>query len=507
MQEGAEAGDMMCVRGVILLSIHKRPGGRLFLCVGVASGAMMLAAVPARAQSPAGAAVPSDLLLPPNAEPFSNPSRVDPLLDLSRRVGPIDLLRSEVEGAVQTNPLLDEARAGEREAQAARVQARSALFPTLDMTIDANRAFARNFSNDPGNIIERSRPEGRTDATASARQRLLDFGATSSRINAGNARVESARSAKSGYGTDLALRVITAWHSILAQRLMVQAATEYADRQAQLRAAVERRIAQGFSARGDLPRIDSSIANVRTRLAMVRRDLASAEARYLALTGHEAPAGVTRVPLPAADVQGREALEALVLRSPAVLRAEADARAARQDSRAARSERLPTISAGVDAGRYGVFETSGDYDVRGRIIVRAQLGAGINARADQFTARADAADAYAARVRQESLRDAQTAWTDMQGLEAQLAAAEAAYIANRNNRDVYATRFETAGGTLLDVAVAEDNYFYSIATYVQTLAERDLSRFILLARTGLLLDTLAIRVDPADDRDQGRLNP
>lgn len=269
---------------------------------------------------------------------------------------------------------------------------------------------------------------------------------------------------------------------------------------------MERRIAQGFSARGDLPRIDTSIATIQTRLASFRRDRASAEAQYRALAGHDAPESIRRVSLPD-DVQGREALEALVLRAPAVQKADAEARAARQDARAVRAERLPTVAAGVDAGRYGVFENSGDYDVRGRLILRAQIGAGINARADQATARADAAEAYAARIRREALRDAEMAWADVHGLEAQLAAAEAAYLASRTNRDVYATRFETSGGTLFDLITSEDNYFYSIATYVQTLAERDLSRFILRGRTGRLLDDLSIRVDSADGRNDGNPTP
>ncbi|WP_370310415.1 TolC family protein [Sphingobium abikonense] len=453
------------------------------------------------------AAGEQSLLLPPNPEPFSQPVQSDPLLQMSQKTGPMALFRSEVEAAVQTNMLTQEARAGEREAEAARVQSRAALFPSLDLTVDANRSLARNFSNDPGNIIERSRPEGRTDATASVRQRLLDFGATSSRINAGNARVGAARAATFASGTDVALRLVTAWYSILAQRLMEQAAVDYGARQAELRSAVERRIAQGFSATGDLPRVDSAIANVRTRLAMFRRDRASAEAQYRALSGHDAPDIVYRVPLAPTDQISQDVVEAMALRAPIVQKAESEARATRQDARAARSERLPTIAAGVDAGRYGVFENSGDYDVRGRVIVRAQIGAGFNARADQASARADAAEAYASRIRQEALRDVQMAWSDVKGLEAQLTAAKAAYVASRNNRDVYATRFETSGGTLFDLVTSEDNYFYAVATYVQTLAERDLSRFVLLAKAGALLDELHIQVNPADERQDERRMP
>lgn len=480
--------------GGVLLSVEKRP----VVDVGLGRAATALIALLSVPAVSFAADPQQKLILPPNPLPFSHPVASDPLLELANQVGPMDRFRAEVEAAVQTNALLEEARAGEREAEAARVQARSALFPTVDLNIDAHRSFARNFSNDPGNIIERSRPEGRTDATASVRQRVLDFGAASSRINAGNARVEAARSAKLGYGSDVALRVVTAWYSVWAQRIMERAALEYADRQTHLREAIERRIAQGFSARGDVPRIDSSIANIQTRLAMIRRDRASAEAQYRSLAGHDVPSDVMRAPVPRMPVDGQEGLEALVLRAPQVQRAEAEARAARQDARAVRSDRLPTVAAGVDAGRYGVFENPGDYDIRGRVIVRAQLGAGINAKADQATARADAAAAYADRVRREALRDAEMAFADVRGLETQLSAAQTAYIANRNSRDVFATRFESSGGTLFDLLSAEDNYFFSIATYVQTLAERDVSRFILLSRAGQLLADLSITVDPSD---------
>lgn len=453
---------------------------------GVACVALLAGVVaPACAQ-------PSSVLAPPNMTPFSAPTTDDPLLRSAEAASDPALFHGEVQAAVETNAVIDEAQAGEREAEAARVQAKSALFPSIDLTVDANRSLARNFSNDIGNIIERSRPEGRTDASASVRQRLLDFGSASSRINASNARVEAARLTTRSQGEDVALRTIAAWYAIFAQRLMEQAAIDYGKRQEQVRAQLQRRIQQGYSARGDLPRVDSSIATTQLRLARFRRDLNTAEAQYRALTGHDAPAQLARAPLPRDLPTEAAGLEALLLQSPTVRKAEAEARAARQDSRAARAERLPTIAAGVDAGRYGVFENSGDYDIRGRIIVRAQLGAGFNAKADQATARADGAEAYAARVRQDALRDAQTALSDLKALDAQLVAAENAYRASRDTRDVIAARFASSQGDLLDLQSAEDNYFYSAANYVQSLSDSDAARFILLAKTGQLLPHLSI---------------
>lgn len=438
------------------------------------------------------------LLSPPNERPFSAPVQSDPLIEAMDRTVGASLFQAEMAAALRDNSAVDEAQAGEREAAAARVQARSALFPTIDMSLDANRAVARNFSNDIGNIIERSRPEGRTDATASVRQRLLDFGAASSRIQAGNARVDAARLTTWTQGEDIVLRSISAWYAILAQRSMEQLALDYGVRQAALRAAMQRRIIQGYSAQGDLARIDSAIATVRLRLSRFRRERAAAEAQYRALVGHDAPAEMARAPVPSVAGIDAPGLEALVLQAPGVRKAEAQARAARQDARAARAERLPTVSAGVDAGRYGLFENPGDYDVRGRIIVRAQLGAGINARADQAGARADAAEAYAARTRQEALRDAEIALADIRALDDQLVAARASYLATRDSRDVVATRFVASQGSLLDVLTVEDEHFFAAANYVQAVSDLDLAHFMMLARTGRLLNRLSLSIESSD---------
>ena len=68
-------------------------------------------------------------------------------------------------------------------------------------------------------------------------------------------------------------------------RALVALTEAFVASQRELRVAVEIRIRAGASAEGDLPRIDSYIAQAQTRLARFRRLLASAEARYTELTG------------------------------------------------------------------------------------------------------------------------------------------------------------------------------------------------------------------------------
>ncbi|MEA3064952.1 MAG: outer membrane protein adhesin transport system, partial [Sphingomonadales bacterium] len=80
-------------------------------------------------------------------------------------------------------------------------------------------------------------------------------------------------------------------------------------------------------------------------------------------------------------------------------------------------------------------------------------------------------------------------------LEEQLTALEASYLASRRSRDVLIERFINARGNLFDVVAAEDSYFETATAFIRTLAELDAARYVLLSRTGNLLDSLGI--DPA----------
>ena len=58
-----------------------------------------------------------------------------------------------------------------------------------------------------------------------------------------------------------------------------------------------------------------------------------------------------------------------------------------------------------------------------------------------------------------------------------------------------AERFRYARGSLFDVLQAEEAYFSVAGSYIQTLTERDAARYVLLARTGRLLDALGVTTE------------
>ena len=73
-----------------------------------------------------------------------------------------------------------------------------------------------------------------------------------------------------------------------------------------------------------------------------------------------------------------------------------------------------------------------------------------------------------------------------------LEALKTSYLATRLTRDATVERFRYSRGTIFDVLNASDTFYSAAVTYVQALAQRDAARYVLLSRTGRLLDALAI---------------
>ena len=297
-------------------------------------------------------------------------------------------------------------------------EARQGRLPTIDLSVTSYRVLSRDFSNDEFNIIESSRPRQRTDAVFALNQTLFDFGATTQRILASGARLRAAAAEIEVAADRVALGAVAAWYDVFAFRALVALTEAFTASQRDLRAAVEERIREGVSAEGDLPRVDSYIAQAETRLARFRRLLAGAEARFAEQVGMPAPAGLARAPVPGPGVASREMATDAATGTAAVRSAQASADASVREARAVRADRLPILTAGVDAGRYGVIENDRDYDIRGRVALRYRIFGGADARAEQAEARARGADARATRIREEAERDAAIAWSDVRALEA-----------------------------------------------------------------------------------------
>lgn len=464
------------------------------LILGSAAAAQAVPALPP-AEVPAG--LPS-LVAPRSRQPVTASLDDDPILRLGAQGAAPGPLAEAARAAVARAPLTAEALAAAQEAGGALAEARSVRSPSVDAAITRYDVIDRRIGN-PENIIERSRPRARTDLLLTVDQLLMDAGGASNRIGAAVQRTRAAEQDLAGTQDRVALDVVGAWYEVFTYRALADLSDGFVRSQGDIRTSVNERIKRGASAEAELARVESYVASARGRTAAFRRRLAQAEARYETLTGAPAPAGLTRVAAPATPIS-RDLAVRRSTQIPAVLAARAAAEAAEREAKAARADTLPVLTGGIEAGRYGIYETPRDYDVRGRVTIRQRLFGGIDARADQARARAAGADARAARAEQDAARDATVAWSDIALLEEQERAQRDAYVAARRTRDAVAERFRLSSGTLFDVLVSEDAYFQTAAAYVQAVTDLDAARWSLLSRTGTLLSTLGVSTPPRSYR-------
>ena len=438
-------------------------------------------------------AVPSKASLPrPSGDPMAIDLDTDPIIAVERETAAVETFRSLMTAALERHPAISEAKAGADEADAARDLARAAQLPSGDVSFSSARTLARDFSSDPNNIIERSRRKQRTDAIASIQQPLFDFGASALRTSAAKARINAAAARVDATIDEIGLRAVASWYDVFAFRALAELGASFAADQERLGQSVEARITQGLSPRSDRARVTSFMASADSQRARIARSLASAEARFAELFGVTPPADLRRAPYPNLPTLSRDAAELRAASAAIVRAADADATAGQREAKAARADILPTVTAGVDAGRYGVFETENDYDIRARLTLRYRLFGGGDARAEQFAARARSGQARADRVREEARRDAAIAWADVNALTDQLGALRSSYVASRQSRDTIAERFRVARGSLFDLLAAEQSYFETAASYLQAITDLDTARYVLLARTGGLADVLTV---------------
>ena len=433
---------------------------------------------------------------PPAAVPLA-PDNPDALLDWAEASDPGPAFAAAVMHGVTRAPQVQEAQAQVAEALGLRAEVRAALRPRVDAEVSAQQVISRDFSNDPNNILERSRPAQRADAVLVAEQLLTDFGASRARLAAADARAEAARARVAAVAEDTALQAVSAWLSVRLGEANLALAEALIARHEAILAATRERVRTGAGAEGDVARVQSFLEAARAERSRAQEELERARARYaVALQAAPPPAGAPpgRPVPPPPDTLEQALADARA--SPPTRIAAARIASAQRELASARSDRLPRLTTAIDAAKYSLFEDVVDHDVRARLTLRQQLygGGAPAARVDQAAARLRQSEFAAERTTQDAERLAAEAWQSARALDDQTAALRAAYVASRRTRDLFAEQFRLARGSLLELLRAEADLNSAAQAWLSRLAQRDLARYTLAARTGRLLDHLGIEI-------------
>ncbi|MBK9376264.1 MAG: TolC family protein [Holophagales bacterium] len=227
------------------------------------------------------------------------------------------------------------------------------------------------------------------DVVAELSQPLPVFGTWSSRRDEAAALSRAARATSRGEVEMVVLEAARLYLGAVRGQDLVAALTESRDVLGTMIATVEKRVAEGWSAEGDLLKLRAEHARSEALLARATLELGDAAARLAALLGEEAPVDPARLAMPPvpplpdgeAEALGREAAAT----RPAVVEARERLEAARATLRLEKALRAPEPSltagykrtGGLDTALAGIsfplplFDTNASGVARGEAQVRA----------------------------------------------------------------------------------------------------------------------------------------
>lgn len=255
-------------------------------------------------------------------------------------------LDEAIAAAIAHAPEIAEADAGADAAKGRLQQARSARAPSLSLsgTVGQGRLDPKAFFG-----------LGAADVTPRAAQLTLEQPLfTGGRAAAGIAQARAGMAAAEAGGDavqgQVVLAVVQAYGDMLAASEVLRLYRELAAQTVEIERQARERFRTGETPSTDVAQAASRAAEARADLARAEGMQVSARARYRNLTDLE-PVDLQPIP-PNPPLPGSldDAMAIAMGGSPALRQARADLEAAEAAARAARGERLPTVSAFVEAG-------------------------------------------------------------------------------------------------------------------------------------------------------------
>ena len=382
------------------------------------------------------------------AQGDARPITLDEAVRLARRNAPAAV---QAKNSLRTN--------------AATVRSRYAAFvPTLTFGSGVSRQDGTRFVPDFNQVVSTDQP-WRGSHRFNSNLELFDGGRRWFELQAARANVDAAEATEVSQSFAVARDVKQQYYAVLAAREQQGAAkTQLEQAEQQLRAATAR-VAAGAATRSDSLRSIIQVGNAKLAVLSADNALATANASLSRLVGSTAI--VTAVPDDTAGVAtlalSETELYELVERGPAVVQARAQLAAAKQQSRAAKTPYLPTLSASVGwsfAASDSGFRFTGDQrnrNVSTSLSVNFPLFNGLN-REQQVVSASVAESNAEAQLRDARLNARQQLVAQLgtfRTAEARVQIQTASVLSAEEDLRVQQERYNLGAGTLLDLITSQ----------------------------------------------------
>ncbi|MEN9790526.1 MAG: hypothetical protein RLZZ63_184 [Gemmatimonadota bacterium] len=362
--------------------------------------------------------------------------------------------------------------------QAGTVRSRYAAYlPTLSFGAGANRQNGTRYLLDLDTILPNDVP-WRANHSLSSNLEVFDGGRRWFELQAARAGVDAAEASEVAQEFTVSLTVKQQFYAVLAAREQQSAAAKQLEQAAEQLKAANARVGAGAATRSDSLRSVIAVGNARLAVLSAENALAGANASLSRLVG--SPTLVTAAPDDPRDAALRVTrsdaeLLALAEQGPAVRQAIAAADAAKQNSRAAKTPYLPTLSLGLSqsyAASQPGFALLGDTrnkNIATNLRVNFTVFNGLNREQQVLQASLTEQNAQA------SLRDAKLNARQLmiqqlgtlRTAEARVEIQQQSVLAGEEDLRVQQERYNLGAGTLLDLLASQSTLISARQALIQ----------------------------------------
>ena len=362
--------------------------------------------------------------------------------------------------------------------QAGTVRTRYAAYlPTLSFGAGANRQNGTRYLLDLDTILPNDVP-WRANHSLSSNLEVFDGGRRWFELQAARAGVDAAEASEVAQEFTVSLTVKQQFYAVLAAREQQSAAAKQLEQAAEQLKAANARVGAGAATRSDSLRSVIAVGNARLAVLAAENALAGANASLSRLVG--SPTLVTAAPDDQRDAALRVTrsdaeLLALAERGPAVRQAIAAADAAKQNSRAAKTPYLPTLSLGLSqsyAASQPGFALLGDNrnkNIATNLRVNFTVFNGLNREQQVLQASLTEQNAQAA-LRDAKLNARQLMIQQLGTLrtaEARVEIQQQSVLAGEEDLRVQQERYNLGAGTLLDLLASQSTLISARQALIQ----------------------------------------
>ncbi len=415
-----------------------------------------------------------------------------------------------VRQAVDTHPTVLAAEALKDSAEEGIAEARSGLFPTVDLRSTAGGAQTNNATTRGRTGRTESDPQSefltRYENSLTVSQMLFDGFGTRNLIGAAQARFDASTLQLLDTGEQIGLRAATAYLDVARNRLLLGQSKDNVVIHEDILRRTKISAEAGGGSEADVSQADARLALATSTVDQIEGALRDSGAVYLEAVG-DFPEDLLRPPLPAVDALP-DAVDTIVEEalnsSPTVRAATATVLTRRRELDSQRSSFVPRVSFDLGGSRNenagGAHGPNNDFTAQIVVTYNIFRGGGDSARRRSAAALVREAIQGEAETRRTVEVTARISFHALETARSQLTSLEQRALSSEEVVEAYAQQFTLGQRTLLDLLDVENELFQARVALVNGEFGVLLAYYRVLATAGRLLEYFGISDETITDR-------